>query len=78
MVSLSFTTVQESCSQTKALTEHLAEAGRSGAGRQVDANVVDGRPRQRHGDAHQRVDGVTVERHRHEEHAAQAVDHWEE
>lgn len=44
----------------------------------MDADVVDGHARQGHGDAHQRVDGVAVERHHDQEDAAHAVDDGEE
>lgn len=58
--------------------KHFSEEGWSGAGRQVDANVVDWRTRQRHTNSHQRVDGVTVEGNHYQEYAAQAVNDWEE
>ena len=64
--------------QLKPLTNHFAEEGRSGAGRQVDANEVDWCTRQCHCNSHQRVDGITVEGNHYEENAAQAVDYWEE
>lgn len=64
--------------QSKLLTEHVSEEGWSGAGRQVDANVVDRCARQRHSNSHQRVDGVAVEGNHDQENAAQAVDDWEE
>lgn len=56
------------------LTQDLPEEGWSGAGRLVDAEVVDWRPRERHADPHQRVGGVAVERNHHQEDAADAVD----
>lgn len=64
--------------QLKPLTNHFAEEGWSGAGRQVDANEVDWCTRQCHCNSHQRVDGITVEGNHYEENAAQAVDYWEE
>lgn len=60
--------------QVKLLTEHYSEEGWSGAGRQVDANVVDWYAGQRHSNSHQRVDGVAVEGNHYQEYAAQAVD----
>ena len=44
----------------------------------MDAQEVDGYAGESHADAHQGVDGVTVEGHEHQEDAAQAVDHGEE
>jgi len=56
----------------------VGHEGGPGAGRQVDAQVVDGHAGQRHADAHQGVDGVAVEGQHHQEDGAQAVDHREE
>lgn len=50
----------------------------SGAGRQVDAEIVNRCARQGHTNSHQRVDGVTVEGNHDQKNAAQAVDDWEE
>lgn len=60
------------------LTEDFVEESGPGAARQMEAEEVDGHAGQRHGDAHQRVDGVAVERHHHQEEAAQAVHDGEE
>lgn len=59
------------------LTQTLIEEGWPGAGRLVDAEVVDWHTREGHADPHQRVDRVTVERNHHQEDAAHAVDYWE-
>lgn len=64
--------------QLKLLTEDFLDEGWSGAGRQVDANVVDWYTRQRHSNSHQSVDGVTVEGNHYQEYTAQAEDDWEE
>lgn len=60
------------------LTDYFAKESWSGAGRQVDAKEVDWYTRQCHSYSHQRVDGVTVEGHHHQEYGAQAEDDWEE
>lgn len=62
----------------KPLTEHVFEEGWSGAGWQVEANVVHWCTRQCHSNSHQRVDGVTVEGNHYQENTAHAVDDWEE
>lgn len=62
----------------KLLTEDVLEEGWSGAGRQVEANKVDWYTRQRHSNAHQRVDGVAVEGNHDQEYAAHTVDDREE
>lgn len=69
-------TSAEQCCR-RPLTKGLPQEGWSGAGRLVDADVVDRRPGQGHADPHQRVDGVTVERNHHQEDAADAVDYRE-
>lgn len=58
--------------------ESPVEEGWPGAGGQVDTDEVDRGTRQGHRYSHQRVDGVTVKRHCHQENTAQTVDHWEE
>lgn len=60
------------------LTKCFSDEGWSWAGWQVDAEVVDWCSGQRHCNSHQRIDGVAVERHHHQEYAAQAVNDWEE
>ena len=56
------------------LTQGPPEEDRPGAGRLVDAEVVDWRPRHGHADPHQRVDRVAVEGNHDQEDAAYAVD----
>lgn len=41
----------------------------------MDAQEVDGYPRQSDGNANQRIDGVTVERHSHQENSAKTKHH---
>lgn len=60
------------------LIEYFGEEGWSGAWRQVDTDVIHWCTRQCHRYSHQRVDGITVEGHHHQEYTAQTVDHWEE
>lgn len=62
----------------KSLTKKSIEEVRSGAGRQVDAEVVNRCARQSHTNSHQSVDGVSVKGNHHQKNAAQAVDDWEE
>lgn len=59
------------------LTQQLGEQRGPSGLRQVDSQEVDGDPRQGDGYANQRVDGVAVQRHGHQEDAAQAEHHRE-
>lgn len=62
----------------ESLTKKSIEEVRSGAGQQVDAEVVNRCARQGHTNSHQSVDGVAVEGNHDQKNAAQAVDDWEE
>lgn len=62
----------------ESLTKKSVEEVRSGAGRQVDAEVVNRCAGQGHTNSHQSVDGVAVERNHDQKNAAQAVDDGEE
>lgn len=59
------------------LTQQLGEQRGASGLWQVDPQEVDGDPRQGDGYANQRVDGVAVQRHGHQEDAAQAEHHRE-
>lgn len=71
------TKAQLLCEERK-LIEGFGEEGWPGAGWQMDTHEVDRGTRQGHSYSHQRVDGVTVKRHYHQEYTAQTVHHREE
>lgn len=62
----------------ESLTKKPIEEVRSGAGRQVDAEVVNRCARQGHTNSHQSVAGFTEEGNHDQKNAAQTVDDWEE
>lgn len=64
--------------EQRKLFKKSVEEVRSGAGRQVDAEVVNGCAGQGHTNSHQSVDGVAEERNHDQKNGAKAVDDGEE